>query len=349
MSLTASQSNERRRPGKIKLALSALTTLAAISLSIAGAGAPAASAQAPPPAQPRPPQLAFGLTTGNALVRFDTANPGMILGRASVRGLQAGESLVGIDFRPANNALYGVGSTGRLYTVDPASGVAQQVGPGPLPGPVQGTAFGVDVNPVPDRLRVVSTQGQNLRINMDTLETLTDGGLAYAAGDRNAGQRPTVVGAAYTNNMAGATTTMLYVVDAGRDVLALQNPPNDGVLNTVGALGVDASEMVGFDVAPGTGAAFAALSAPGAGVSTLYSVDLASGAARRVGLIGGGQTLRGMALVLDGTATFSAGGPLMLPRTGLGAATGGLLAGAVSLLLGGIAMRGRRTPSGSSR
>jgi Domain of unknown function (DUF4394) len=337
MALTAPKTKQGRRPGSAKLALTALTTAAAISLSVAGATAPQANAQTP-----RPAQLAFGLTSGNALVRFDTANPGMILGRASVRGLQAGETLVGIDFRPANNALYGVGSTGRLYTVDPASGVAQQVGNGPLPVPVQGTAFGVDVNPVPDRLRVVSTQGQNLRINMDTLETLTDGGLAYAAGDRNAGQRPTVVGAAYTNNMAGATATMLYVVDSGRDVLALQNPPNDGVLNTVGALGVDASEMVGFDVAPGTGAAFAALTTPGAGASSLYSVDLATGAARRVGAIGGGQTLRGMALVLDGTATYGAGGPLMLPRTGLGGATSGLIAGAVSLLLGGLALRGRR-------
>ena len=118
-----------------------------------------------------------------------------------------------------------------------------------------------------------------------------------------------MVGAAYTNNMAGATATMLYVVDAGRDVLALQNPPNDGVLNTVGALGVDASEMVGFDVAPGTGAAFAALTAPGAGVQPPCTpIDLASGAARRVGPIGGGQTLRGMALVLDGTATYGARG-----------------------------------------
>jgi hypothetical protein len=345
MSFTAPKTKEGRRPGTARLALTALTAAAAISLSVAGATAPQASAQSP-----RPAQLAFGLTSGNSLVRFDTANPGTILGRANVRGLQAGETLLGIDFRPANNALYGVGSTGRLYTVDPASGQAQQVGNAPLPVPVQGTAFGVDVNPVPDRLRVVSTQGQNLRINMDTLDTLTDGGLAYAAGDRNAGQRPTVVGAAYTNNMAGATATMLYVVDSGRDVLALQNPPNDGVLNTVGALGVDASEMVGFDVAPGTGAAFAALTTPGAGASSLYSVDLATGAARRVGAIGGGQTLRGMALVLDGTATFGAGGQMMLPRTGLGGAasgatsgaTGGLIAGAVSLLLGGFALRGRR-------
>jgi Domain of unknown function (DUF4394) len=121
------------------------------------------------------------------------------------------------------------------------------------------------------------------------------------------------------------------------------------VLNTVGALGLDASAMVGFDVAPGTGAAFAALTTPGAAVSTLYSVDLASGAARRVGPVGGGQTLRGMALVLDGTASFGGGTPLMLPRTGIGGAAGGLLAGAVSLLLGGLALRGRRPSRGASR
>ena len=283
--------------------------------------ATAALAQAPQPPPAPAAQLAFGLTTGNALIRFNTAAPALVLGRAPLSGLQPGETLVGVDFRPANNALYGVASSGRIYTVDPASGAASAVRPAPISPAPRGGAFGVDVNPVPDRLRVVSADGQNLRINMDTLEVIEDGALAYAPGDRNAAARPNVVAAGYTNNMAGAQATMLYVIDSGLDVLALQNPPNDGVLNTVGPIGLNTADLTAFDVAPGTGAAFAALTPPGASVSTLYRIDLGSGAARAIGPVGGGQPLRGLALVLDGTATFAAGGPagMMLPRTGAAA------------------------------
>jgi hypothetical protein len=318
---------------RICRALGAGLILASVGLAL---GSTALEAQAQ---SARPVQLAFGLTSGNALVRFDTAAPGTILGRSTVTGLQAGESLTGIDFRPANNALYGVGSTGRLYTINPASGAAQVVGSGPLPTPLRGSAFGVDVNPVPDRLRVVSTDGQNLRINMATLEVNDDGALAYAPGDRNAGVRPNVVAAGYTNNVAGSQATMLFVIDAARDVLALQNPPNDGVLNTVGPLGVDTSDVAGLDVAPGTGTAFAALLSPGAPASALYTIDLGTGAARRVGPIGGGQPVRGLALVLDGTATFAGPGAVGLPRTGgAGIAGAGLVAAALGLC-GGAALR----------
>lgn len=293
--------------------------------------------------QARPAQLAFALTTGNVLVRMDTTSPSIVAGRVAVTGLQAGESLVGIDFRPANNALYAVGSTGRLYSVDPNRGVAQAIGAGPVATALRGTAFGVDFNPSVDRLRVVSTDAQNLRINVDTLEVLNDGALAYAAGDRNAGAPPSVVAAGYTNNAAGATPTMLFVVDASRDVLALQNPPNDGVLNTVGPLGVNTSEVTAFDVASGTGMAYAVLTPAGATASTLYMVNLTTGAATRVGVIGGGQPVRGLALVLDGTSSFAPVTPGRLPQTG--ASTDWLmatLAGAGVLLLGAGLARRRR-------
>jgi hypothetical protein len=308
----AARPRTRRHVGLAALGAGALVTLRGVT---------AAHAQTPQPPAAMPPQLAFGLTTGNALIRFNTTTPAVVLGRATLSGLQPGETLLGVDFRPANNALYGVGSSGRLYTVDPTSGAARMVGAGPLDPAPRGSAFGVDVNPVPDRLRVVGTDGQNLRINMDTLEVIVDGALAYAAGDRNAGARPGVVAAGYTNNMAGAQSTMLYVIDSGLDVLALQNPPNDGVLNTVGPLGLNTADLTGFDIAPGTGTAYAALTPAGASASGLYRVDLSSGAARAIGPIGGGQPLRGLALVLDGTATFPAGGaaPLMLPRTGAAA------------------------------
>ena len=41
------------------------------------------------------------LGTGNVLVRSTVANPGTALSSTAVTGLQAGDTLVGIDYRPA--------------------------------------------------------------------------------------------------------------------------------------------------------------------------------------------------------------------------------------------------------
>jgi hypothetical protein len=44
---------------------------------------------------------------------------------------------------------------------------------------------------------------------------------------------------AYTNSVAGATTTMLFDIDFEQDKLYMQSPPNDGGLQLVGDLGVN--------------------------------------------------------------------------------------------------------------
>ena len=91
----------------------------------------------------------------------------------------------------------------------------------------------MNFNPQADRLRVVSKAGQNLRLNPDTGAAAgneADGPLAYATqppADANAGKQPGVTGAAYTNNVARTTSTVLYDVDTTQDVLAIQNPPNN--------------------------------------------------------------------------------------------------------------------------
>jgi hypothetical protein len=233
------------------------------------------------------------VTANGQLVRFNGATPGTVASTTAISGMQAGETVVGADFRPANGRLYAVGSTGRIYTVDPMTGAATQSGSGMLS--LTGAAFGVDFNPVPDRLRVVSDADQNLRINVDTVETTADGALKYAPGDANASANPMVVAAGYTNSMAGAQSTTLFVIDSGLDVLARQDPPNDGVLNTIGRLGVDVTEAAGFDIQADGNRAFAALTTAGGSASELYSIDLNGGAATRVGPIGSGLQVRGLA------------------------------------------------------
>jgi hypothetical protein len=250
-------------------------------------------------------ETVYALTNDNKLLRFKSDNSRRISAKREISGLQRGEKLLGIDFRPATGQLYGLGSTSRLYVIDPRSGKATPIGAGPFTPALDGESFGVDFNPTVDRLRVVSDRGQNLRLHPDTGAVAgVDTALAFAAGDRNEGRKPQAVGAGYTNNAAGATSTSLYDIDMRRDVLTLQGSaggapvsPNTGQLTTVGKLGVDAKELVGFDISP-SGKAYAAMVADGDGVSGagFSTIDLNSGRASRFQQIGDGERVRGLAV-----------------------------------------------------
>jgi hypothetical protein len=241
--------------------------------------------------------IAYAVTASNNLIRFNTSRPNTLLGApVAITGLQAGETIQGIDFRPATGQLYGLGSTSRLYVINIFTGAATAVGTAGA-FTLNGTAFGFDFNPTVDRIRVVSDTEQNLRLNPnDGTLSFTDTNLAYAAGDPNNGQNPNVTAAGYTNSFAGATTTTLYDIDTNLDVLTTQNPPNNGTLNTIGALGVNVSAVNGFDISSGNNTALAALQTQGATASGLYSINLTSGTASIIGPIGGGEAIRGFAI-----------------------------------------------------
>ena len=67
------------------------------------------------------------LTSGNRLLFFDSATPGTIASTIGISGLQGGENVLGIDFRPANGQLYGLGSAGHIYTINTTTGAATLV------------------------------------------------------------------------------------------------------------------------------------------------------------------------------------------------------------------------------
>lgn len=233
-----------------------------------------------------PPTAAYGVTDTNGLFSFDRSAPGQATAPLGVTGLREGETIVGIDVRPATGQLYALGSTRRLYVLNPRTAAATQVG-SQFSGTL-GTLVGFDVNPVADRIRVVTSSGRNIRLNPN------DGSLVAEDGTLSSG----ATGAAYTNARAGATITTLYDLDTDSDTLAIQNPPNSGTLSTVGALGVDASGVNGFDIAA-DGAAVAALRV-GSAPSALYCVDLGSGRVRLVGRIGTGSRVTGLAVAPRG-------------------------------------------------
>ncbi|MGI8741421.1 MAG: DUF4394 domain-containing protein [Bryobacteraceae bacterium] len=258
--------------------------------------------------RPAKAEQIVALTTQSTLLRFDSATPGAVLGNSTILGLQSGEALLGIDFRPANGQLYGLSNTSRLYTINPLTGLATFAVAlsTPLTG---GSSYGIDFNPVVDRLRVVHSDArtnplsnQNLRIDVDTGIVIADGALTPAK--VVSPLDPNIGAAAYTNNFSGATSTTLYDIDFFRDRLVIQNPPDSGTLVRVGELapigappmGADiTNEMVGFDISGLSGIAYASLTSPATGVSSLYTIDLGTGAATLVGSFGNGFTVSGLA------------------------------------------------------
>ncbi len=240
----------------------------------------------------------WALSTNNNLYNFSSTSPGTLSLRP-ITGLMPGETALAIDFRPAMpvGRLYVLGSTNRVYLIaDPNSGVATPVGGAPFATALAGLEFGFDFNPTVDRIRIVSDADQNLRAQPD-LGTIAavDSMLAFNVGDPNFGTNPRVTGAAYTNSFAGATTTVLYDIDSNLDVLATQLPPNNGKLNTVGSLGVDATDDNGFDISGATGVAYAVFGW-GPTTAALYTINLSTGGATLVGPVGCNERLRGLSV-----------------------------------------------------
>jgi hypothetical protein len=265
-------------------------------------------------------ELIVGLTVQNLLISFDSATPGTISTIGPVTGLTAGDTLVGIDRRPQalggaipgpnNGRIYGVGvnpATGaaRIYTLNESTGAATLVSTfaadpadttAPFPfATVAGTSFGVDFNPVPDRLRVVGNTGQNLRLNVDNGLVQLDVPLAYQAGDSNFGDSPINVAVAYSSNFGGATSTALNGVDIGQDPDTLVNHtnPNGGTLQTTISAAFNSTTEISYDVSGLSGTHYYSATPAASGSSQLYVTGIDS--LVPIGTIGGGVAIRGIA------------------------------------------------------
>ena len=291
--------------------------LAGLLLVVAATMAPDADAQN---RRSNAPDRVFALTDPNTLLQFNGDRPGTIQRTTPVTGLEPGDNLVGIDFRPSTamgedaanqGMLYGLGdgATDTLYVIDTRSGAATRIAD--LDVPLIGTSFGFDFNPTVNRIRIVSDQDQNLRVNPITgvvakdVTPTGDTPLNYATDDDNEGEDPNVTAAAYRNSRQAAIGTMnteLYDIDTDLDIMAEQFPPNDGTLITEGSLRVDVESFTGFDIvtrgeSPKGDRGFAGLQEMGSNSSTFYSINLDNGRATEIGMIGRrGTIVNGLAI-----------------------------------------------------
>jgi hypothetical protein len=210
------------------------------------------------------------LQDGKTIAWYDTEQK-KVTGSVDLVG---GVTLVGFDVRPADGRLYGVAADGAIVTVDVKTGQWQKVSQlsDTLP---TGGMVSIDFNPVADRMRIVTSSGTSLRVNVQDGKATVDGSLKFADADMHMGKTPRVVAAAYTNSFAGTTATTLFDIEMDQAVLVRQAPPNDGILATVGALGVKLGG-VAFDIwSDGKGGNTAWLISDG----RLYTVDLMTGKA----------------------------------------------------------------------
>ena len=230
-------------------------------------------------------QTAYAISLlDDSLISFDLAIPGTVTTIGAFSG--ASTAILGLDFRPADGRLYGYTIDNKIVTIDRTTAVTTLVS---TPSTASSSLnLGVDFNPAADRLRLVNSNDQNLRINVATGATLSDGTLAYSAGDTNQFFNPRINEVAYTNSDTDpGTGTQLYYLDPLLDILATTTFPNTGTLTTVGSLGVDTDDLTGFDIltnASGTNSAFAVLHVGGS--SKLYGINLGSGAAAFLGNVG---------------------------------------------------------------
>lgn len=244
--------------------------------------------------QAAPQGTLFAITDGYRLLRFQASSPGTGVTAVDVTGvmdLPAPDNFrptpIALEFQPSSGALFLYTEDRRFYLLDPVSGQATLIGTAAV-----GTAdiTGIDFNPCPDLIRAVGSDDDNIRLRPDGTLVMTDPDLAYAAGDPNAGQDPGVSALAYTSCAGGATTA--FAIDSVGDRLVRLGSengapisPNSGQLFTIGdlAVSVGGASQVPFDIDVVSG--FGYITDTDNTNSTLYRVNLLSGAATPLGLI----------------------------------------------------------------
>jgi hypothetical protein len=234
----------------------------------------------------------------NDVVGFDSSNPGTILFDHPINGLAASESIRGIDYW--NGAVYALGSAGNLYNLNYNTGQATLIGSG-LGVVLNGASYGVENDP--SGFHIVSELGQNLTANRTT-------------GAATVGPGITPSGTFLSALAYRSSTGTMFGIDSSANTFGTFNPAT-GVYSTVGPLGFDVARNNGFDISDASGVAYLASGATSSDVqANLYSVNLATGMATLLGLVGqvGDNTLlRGLTVVPEpGTGALLIGGLALL-------------------------------------
>lgn len=205
---------------------------------------------------------------GNQIFTFNSSNPGTVLTSVGISGMQGGDNLVDIAY--LGSTLYGIGSAGNLYTINPTTGVVNST---VHFGPLNGIYFGMDASA--SGIRIVSDADINLLLNPTTGAIISSG--------------PSVNPAGTDINAITHVGSTMYAVDSLANTLGILNTAT-GAFSTIGPMGYDVSGKNGFTYSTLTSTAYFASAVSSSGVDpNLYTINLATGFASLVGQIGPGE------------------------------------------------------------
>ena len=258
------------------------------------------------------------------LYSFDTATPGTVTDVVVNGPGFSGQYITDIDFKPGTNTLYGLGYTGSVYTLDTGTGLATSVATALSSGGPNYNLTGIDFNPITGNLRVVDPFEGNRQLNVLTNIRTNDVNPAYAAGDPNVGRSPWLQDIAY--NAAGSAFVLDFTgATHNGPTLDTLSPETGGAnsLHTLGSLGASGFSG-GFDISGNSSIAYVILNSAAfsGNTKTLYSINLATGAATSLGTVGIGADVDVYGLSVAPTANTGGGSGVPLPA----GAWGGLLA-----------------------
>ena len=229
----------------------------------------------------------LGLGADNTLYQFTAQQPGLISNPVSI-SLPGSETLLGMDLRPSDGLLYGLGSGGHIYRISLDSttlGTATLVSTlaadssdssSPFSGLSSGVSYCADFDPVapggtvsfPDqnRLRLLGSDLSNAVIIADDGSVTTGTSLTPST--------TTLAASAYSNNYRNSVLSSLFVIHDDKLSVVSQQSSTEGALTTVGSLGFTVSGSAGFDIAGySNDNILLAARSTGSGPFTLYKLE----------------------------------------------------------------------------
>jgi hypothetical protein len=268
--------------------------LPALLVTLAFVGCGGGDSNAPNP--PSQGKTIYAVDLSNNFALFHSGTPEVVDRKLAITGLLADDRIVGIDFRPADGKLYGVGTDSRVYIVDTVTAVAGPVGPSFTPA-LDGEHFGVVLDPTTDQIRIQSAEtGQNLRLDPATGQVVAaDAVLAYASGDLHAGSAPAIAALAVKTGASAGT----YGIDWLLDEFVIMPDASNGQISTVGHTGVSTAACVALDVGD-DGVMYASMTT--GGINRLFTMNLSTGAATLLGTIDIFASIQSIAIPGTGAA-----------------------------------------------
>lgn len=227
---------------------------------------------------------------GKTLVRFQASTPGAysVIGELPI----GTEKMVAMDMKPSTGELYGLSDAGKIYTIAPVTAAVVQKST--LATTLNfARLYGFDFDPVTENIRIVggsatgnSADVTHISVNPDT------GAVTTLPPPQRAPFKITNI--AFTNNNAGASSTVLHGIDSQSDRLFridanTSAPPgsgfNPGRITQIANLGFDATDLGGFEIiSPGQPPAsnLAYATRTDGSNSFLYSLNLTDGVAAQI-------------------------------------------------------------------